>query len=260
MNTEVVKTNTNMPATFMQSEQVLKSDIVIPKLLLMQGLSDFVSDRKAQAGDMVRSTNAEALGSDKKPMDIIPLTFQNLWMVSENLSGDGKTFDFTGYEARTIHNENEEWEFFKDGHKCKRTKVMNLFALLPQDIDAQSAMLAEFEKTGAIPDVDKALLPIVIQFRSSSFKAGKDVATIFAKARSISEMTGKNIPAYGTTLKLSCYQEKNDKGTFFIYSVSPAGKTKDTYLEVAKTWYEILMKQTAAIKVDEGKEEETVPF
>jgi len=253
MSKEIVKTETNLPVDPLpQGTQVLKSDVVLPKLLLMQGLSDLVNERKAQQGDFVRSSTAEKLGDDKAPVEFIPLTFQNLWLVSEDQKGDGKKYEFRRYEPRTLANENAEWDYIEKGTKWKRTKIMSLFALLPRDIDAQAQMMKEFEETGEMPDVDKVLLPVVIQFKNTSFKAGKEVATLFAKAESISRTLGKTVPAFGTTMRLSCVSDKNDKGNFFVMKVESAGKTKPEYKDSAANWYSQLMSLGAAVKVDES--------
>ena len=249
---EVAKQETNVPATSAPppATTVLKSDVVLPKLLLMQGLSDFVSERKAQQGDMVRSSTAEKLGDDKNPVEFIPLTFQNLWLVSEDQKNNGK-YEFRRYEPRTAANENDPWDYVEGGTKWRRTKIMSLFALLPQDIEAQIAMMKEFQETGELPDVDKVLLPVVIQFKNTSFKAGKEVATLFAKAESLSRQLGKTVPAFGTTMRLSCVADKNDKGAFFVFKVESVGKTKAEYREAAAGWYSTLA-SGANIKVDES--------
>lgn len=249
---EVMKKETNVPATGTpaQGGQVLKSDVVIPKLLLMQGLSDFVADRKAQQGDMVRSTTAEKLGDPETPVKVIPLTIQNLWMTQEEIKGK---YEFRGYEPRTPENENAEWEFMANGVRHKRTKVLNLFALLPQDIDAYSKEMKKFKETGELPDLDKVVLPVVIPFRNTSFKAGKEIVTLFAKAESVARQLGVNVPAYGSMIELGCHQEKNDKGAFFVFDTAPAGKTPAEYKEAAASWYATLS-SGANIKVDDGED------
>lgn len=256
MTKEVMNQQTNLPATqapAQKTETVLKSDVVIPKLLLMQALSDFVVEKKAQSGDMVRSTTVEKLGDEKNPVAVIPLTFQNLWMLSEDVTGKGK-MEFRGYEPRTALNEHLDWDFTRDGTNWKRTKVMNLFALLPADIDAQEAELKKFEETGEMPDLDKVLLPVVIPFKNTSFKAGKEVVTLFAKAESVSQQIGKDVPVYGQTLLLSCTPEKNEKGHFYVFHTSRGGKTDAKYIASASSWYSTLTKMGAAIKVDESDE------
>lgn len=253
MSQDVVKQEKNLPSTqSTSSEQVLKSDVVIPKLLLMQGLSELVAARKAAQGDMVRSTTGEKLGDDTHPVQVIPLTFQNLWMLSEKI---GNKYEFRGYEPRTSANEAAPWDFKAGGTDWKRTKVMNLFALLPADIEAQKAAMAEFETSGNM-DLDKVLLPVVIPFRNTSFKAGKDIATLFAKAEAISRQVGKTIPAYGNMVSLKCEQQKNDKGAFFVFATEPAGKTSPEHREAAASWYGTLSSGAANIQVDAADESE----
>lgn len=251
--TDLVKQETNLPTTQMHHvESVLKSDIIIPKVLLMQGLSDFVKARKATIGDMVRSTTVQKLGDDKTPLEVIPLTFQNLWMISEDQKGDGKKYEFRRYETRNAGNETLDWDFKENGTNWKRTKVMHLFALLPGDIMAQQAALDEFKKTGELPDVESALLPVVIPFRSMSYKyAAKTVSTFFAKAQSLSEQMGVVIPPYASTLKLFCRNETNEHGDFFVFMVEGAGKTQKEYREAAAAWYKTLT-SGANVKIDDS--------
>lgn len=257
MGTEVQNTNSNVPATApppSTQQAVLKSDIVVPKVLCMQGLSKFVMDDKAKAGQFVRSTNAEVLGGKDKPLEFIPLRFDSLWMNQEQISE--KEWAFRGYEPRTAHNEVDEWEWINDdGKKMKRTKTMHLYALLPQDIDRQIQAIESFKETGDI-DVDAALIPVVISFRNTSFKAAKDVSTLFLKAEELSKELGVPVPVYGRTMKLTTTMEENDKGKFYVLAVEPAGKTKPEHLAKSKSWLERMSQMT--LKVDASDEEEPV--
>lgn len=256
---ELATQNTNLPAQApaQRSEQVLSSDVVIPKLHLLQALSEVVVEKKAEAGQMVRSTTKELLGDENTPVELIPLTFQNLWMLSEgfvNPKTKEVKYEFRGYEPRTHLNERLDWDYELNGSPWRRTKVMNVFALLPADIQAQANELKKFEETGEMPDLDKALLPIVISFKNMSFKAGKDIATLFAKAESISQQIGKPVPVYGQTLKLCCKLEQNEKGSFYVFHTEPAGKTKEEFKAAAQSWYTTLASMAANIKIDDSEE------
>lgn len=245
------ESNAPAPAPYIPQakQEILRSDVIIPKLLLMQGLSDFVMERKAQSGDMVRSTTAEKMGGEKAPINIIPLSYVSLWMNSEKI---GVKYEFRGYEPRTAKNEMWPWEFKENGADWKRTKVMHLFALLPQDIDSQSEELAKFKSTGEMPDFDKALLPVVIPFRGMSYTAAKSVASFFTKVDSLANQAGEAFPSYGMTLPLSCVLDKNDKGTYYVYEVGKAMKTAEKYLKAAATWHETIGKMGTSLKVDEA--------
>lgn len=251
---QVTKIENNVPAIAQpQDQQILKSDIVLPKVLLMQALSDFVKERKAQSGDIVRSGTGEMLAKAGSVLEFIPLAFTNLWMLSEDEKGKGdkKDFKFRGYEPRTASNESAEWDFMEGGVRWKRTKVMSLFALLASDIEKFEAAMAKCRETGDLPDLDSALLPVVIQFRNTSFKAAKDVATLFVKARELGAQMGMDIPAYGRTMKLQAVEESSDDNDYYVLSVTGGSQTKKEYLTHAKRWKDTLAVMGANVKVDD---------
>jgi hypothetical protein len=248
--------NANVPAPFVPAaqEQILKSDVVLSKVLLMQALSDFVKERKCADGDIVRSGTSEMLAKQGSELEVIPLTFENLWMLSEDEKGKGndKDFKFRGYEPRTAANEDAEWDFMQDGVRWKRTKVMNLFALLGSDVERLNTAMAKFiEDPTEIPDVDAALMPVVIQFRKSSFKTAKDVSTLFVKAKDLSQMMGQDVPAYGRTMKIKAVEEAKDDNKFFVFAITSGERTKKEYIPHAKRWKETITQMRSTIKLDD---------
>lgn len=246
---------------------ILATDIIVPKILLMQGLSELVDQRKAQAGDFVRSTTEAKMGDDKSaPIDFIPLKVVTEWREEEKV---GQKFEFRKTLPRTPANEDYPWSFFKNPQgqefdkpgqlgatEHRRVKVINCFALLPSDIDAFNAEMAKAAETGEMPDLNKTVLPIQISFRSTSYNAGKTVTTFFAQIREMLQFN-PNVKSYGYTLPLSCFGDKNDKGSYYVMKVGTPKKLDEKYLSMAKSWYERLaaMKE---IKVDESKDSEVV--
>lgn len=213
------------------NEEILSSDIIIPRLMLMQGLSDLVSERKASQGDFIRSTTGGVLGTPEKPLSFIPLTFNNQWVLSEKV---GKKYEYRSTEPMNASNQDAEWEFKKDGGEWKRTKLINLYALLPSDVKLERDSLMEALKSKSMPDPSTALMPILISFRGTSYNAGKTVVTHFARAKKY------GLPAYVSTLTLSCTQETNDLGTYYVMKVIEGGKTTPDDQETALDWYGIL--------------------
>lgn len=248
---QVAKTQSNSMMTQSDqrggNEEILRQDVIIPKLLLMQGLSDFVGQRKAQAGDFVRSTNVEKLGDDKTPVEFIPITFTNEWRLEEYINGK---YEFRGREPRNAKNEDSPWDFEQNGTKWKRTKTTNVFALLPADIDSEQKEIERAKNENDMFDLNKVLMPVVIAFRSTGYNAGKAVVSHFAKAASMVEYGAK---AQGYTLLLKCNQEKNDKGQFYVPEVISTGKrvSKES-LEKALKWVTIL--QSTPVIIDESDE------
>jgi len=250
MNQELEKTEDQSIATTQsQSDRVLLSDKLVPKLLLMQGLSEFVKDKKAFAGDFVKSTTGEKLGDVEVAVPFIPLSFKTTWAV----------FDTTGPKAlwlrtepRTAANENLPWEYTEAGKSFKRVAQIDVFALLPPDIiDWQKEV--DLVKGGKTPDLDKVLSPVVITFRSTSYKAGKQVLDHFDKVETISLATGIRAKPYGYTLLLKAKPESNELGDFFVKVIERGEPIKDMkILEFSGAMFDLV--RTKNLVVDESDE------
>jgi hypothetical protein len=133
-------------------QEVLAKDILIARLLNMQGLSDLVVEKKAQTGEFIRSTTEEKLGDDKSVIDFIPLKVTMEWMEKEKV---GAKFEFRKMVARTAMNDNAPWTFWRNPQgqeadkagvllgatEWKRVKVLNVYSLLPKDVDGFEAEL-----------------------------------------------------------------------------------------------------------------------
>lgn len=236
----VKQTNALSTEVAVVNQAVLNSDILIPRILLMQGLSPYVVERKAQQGDIMRSVSAEKLGDPTKPITFIPLKQTTSWVITEEVKGK---FEFRGIEPRNSTNDDLEWTFVKNGNNWKRTKAIGVFALLPSDIEGFAAELKRVEETGEAPDLEKTLMPVFISFQSTSFTAGKVVSTFFTKAQSMKS------PPYKYFLPLSCELDKNDKGSFYIWKVGGSKPLSGALVGEAAKWYEIL-NTAKVLKVD----------
>ena len=165
-------------------QEILSTDIVVPKLLLMQGLSKLVAeDRKFQSGDIVRSTTETKIGDDKSaPIPFIPLKMTMSWREEEKI---GQKFQFKKSLPRTAANEDLPWSFYKNPQgqefdkpgqlgatEHRRVKELSCFALLPSDIDAFDAEMKKAAESGEMPDLNKTVLPSGISFSSTYFNAG----------------------------------------------------------------------------------------
>lgn len=253
MENAVEETKGGLPATGapVQGPEILGSDLVLEKILLMQGLSELVGQRKAQLGDIVKSVSHVKLGDIETPIQFVPLTFKNKWMLQEFIPGKEKP-EFRGMEERNAKNENYDWNFDKDGTKWRRVKVLEVFALLMSDIEAQKDVKAAIE-AGETPDLDSTLLPVVISFRSTSFKGGQSIVTHFAKAAQLTAEHGQLIKPYGYWMELSAHPDKNDKGSFFVYKTKTGKKIEGEALAAAERWVATLSTRTD-IRVDESDE------
>lgn len=241
---EVAKAAMALVSEPIVTQEILKSDLVLPKILIMQGLSEYVLERKAQIGDIVRSTTGEKLGDDKAGIDFIPLRYSTDYALSEAVKGK---YEWKRNEPRNAANEKADWDFEENGVKWRRTAQLHVFGLLPTDIQA-----AQDELEKDIPDLEKTLLPVVISFRSTGFKAGKKIATLFARVDEL-RATKPNAAIYNYMISVGCAEESNDSGTFFIPTVGSARAVDPKYIATAKSWYERLA-MMSDVKVDDQSE------
>lgn len=245
-------------ATEADQQQILASDMVLPKMMLMQGLSDFVSERAKSPdgtvispGHLVRSTTKEILGSPEAPVEIVPLKYESIWMLTEfPADAKDKKGRFRGILPRDagLHDgeraekdctgEALPWDFTVGVTPWRRTKIIRLYALLPQDILSYQQEIRQAVEKGEIPDLDKTLMPIVIDFKVTSYQTGRDVATHFLKVK---DMAKYGAVPYGYTLKLGVSAEKNDSGHFFVLTkVGGSAKLEAEALPEAARWFKLL--------------------
>jgi hypothetical protein len=237
MSTELTKqsnqlASSEVPQEAWGAEGTRASDINIPRINLMQGLSDFVKKRSAQIGDLVDSMTGEVLAPfGKGGLELIPICMHSEWIVNEILppqrQGDKPKEKFIRREPIGEDNEYMPFEDMENGKPIKRTKQLNFFVLSTKHLDQ---------------------LPFLVSFRKTSLKAGRNLATYFRMC----EMKGLP-PAHKCHL-LDSTEEARNGDTFQVFTVKPGRLTTKEELEVAYMWYQTLKKSTAKI-VDAEPEE-----
>lgn len=245
----------------MEQAEVLRSDILIPYVVLAQGQSESVQQRKAVIGDIVRSTNFEKLGDPEHPLDAIFLHYPKaFWIIEKKL---GSRFEYVRSEPRTAANEVFPWSFWCDSEgaevqqgtrgaiEYRRVKQLLAFAILPRDIEAAEVELKKME-AGDLPDPSKALTPVIMSFRSMSYKAGKEICTFHSQASSM------NIPIWKYMLKVGNSFEQNDEGSFYTWKVDRTKITpvKKEHLPMVERWVNIIS-QGQALQTDDTAEKES---
>lgn len=196
-------------------EGLTQRDIVIPKILAMQGLSKLVTSGQAKFGEFRDSLNGVVLGEiGKQAIEFVPFLLEKVWIVFEDKNPPGSqqtNYKFTKVEPLTAENENWPYEEVINGVKIRRDRTMNFYVLLP----------GEIEKGGAIP--------YILSFRRTSARAGQKLATT---------MFMKNLKAGKTpasmVLELHGEKQQNDKGTFVVLDVKE--KRPSTTAEIAEAF------------------------
>jgi hypothetical protein len=213
-STEVVAQGSTAVAAVANLEEwgsgdVSSKDLIIPKILAMQGLSDFVTEGKAKFGDFVDSVSGEVLGSVDKPIKFVPFYMEKVWIISSRKKGE-KKYEFDRYEAVTPANENAyPFEEVIGDTEFKYEYTHQYYVLRPEDTS----------------------MPYVLSFKSTSLRAGKVLSTqMYIRNRA----AGLNPAAI--TMELGGKKEKNDNGTFVVMEVKPAGATSAELQSDALMW------------------------
>jgi hypothetical protein len=238
-------------------QDVLSSDLqsTIGRVYLMQKTSDLVEDDLAKVGDFIRSTNNEKLGDQKTPLMFIPLKMTNEWNLEEQ---EGGRFQWRGREPRTAANENMPWLFEQNGKQWRRVKIINVFALLPVDLKDREAKVEAAIVAGELPD---PVMPVVISFRSTSFKAGAKVGMFFKQVEELVESYKQATGPWKYQLPLTNSKQENEKGTFQVMDVGKAQKLPDDMQAEARRWYEILNSAAfEALQVDTDEVADELPI
>lgn len=200
-------------------------DIMIPKILAMQGMSKKVLAGEAKFGEFRDSLNDVVLGDEKNPMEFVPFFSEKVYVVMRQAKG-AKQFKFHHQEPITRANESHEYLCaLPDGGEEKWYRTMNFYVLLPSQI-------AEGKE-----------LPHLLSFRSSSFKGGSRLMT-----RMWVQNPQEGMSPAGMVIQLSCEKKTNDQGTFVVMDVKAIRKATEEEEAVAEKWNTTV--QSGAVKVD----------
>jgi hypothetical protein len=218
------------------TENVIGSDLLLAKILPMQGMSKLVMDGKAVVGEFRDSLSGEKLGSIAEPFAIIPFHVEKQWDILEpNEAGDFKwvrTIPLIENPTSPGYNDNLTWmdkETREDGKvvQVKRVRRMNFYVLIAKHIEEGSA------------------IPYVLSFKSTSYKEGKKLLNqMYLRNRKI------NLPPPGFNIILGGRKDKNEDGTWIVPEYELGPKSTPEQLNEALYWFKLIKK--GGVKVDES--------
>lgn len=235
------------------------SDILIPRILIAQAMSTVAQDgdSNVRPGNVYRSTSKKVLTDKSGVVSIIPLHVNKTRIISKK---NGGRYEYVATEQYTYASKELPWKWEENGVEFKGETCLNFYVLLPGDIASDVKARKAFAETGEFPDTDDTLLPCLLTFKSSSYRAGKVLITHLAKCKEF------GVPAYVNTFKLTTKKQTNDQGTFYTFEVEKEGKTDPSFVDSCAKWTTIVTQQ--GVQVDASDEvvdaapvsKEGVPF
>lgn len=214
-------------------------DLLIPKILPMQGLSQLVTSGQAQMGELRNSVSGELMGHIDKPMEFYPIFLKKSWDIHKKQQ-DGQF----KYEKNIPVVENPQDPAYNakmdrlgvdpaDGVEVKRVYRYDYFVLLPKDLQEGTPF------------------PYVLSFKSSSRRNGQKIISEWGR------MVDARKPFFSLKFNLFGKRDKNEKGTFIVLDVQRVANATQEEMEVAASWINRL-KSATNIKVDESDVEAEV--
>lgn len=224
---ELVKQEENLPAMTLSDwgneEAINLTHFSVPKVLIMQPMSDQVTAGDAKFGELRVSDSGRLVGGLDKPMEFVPFKVEDQWIIFKPQNGK---MEFDRIEKVTPENEARPWDDTDaDGVAIRRDRSLVFYILLMEDLASGIA------------------LPHVISFKRTSMKAGKQLYTqMYITNRSA------NLPPAAYVMRLGVKKESNDKGTFGVAVINPLRRSSGEELKTAKSWHDTF--KTATVVVD----------
>lgn len=231
-STEVVAQTTSTEVAVHQNieqwgdNKMSSADLIIPKIVLQQGLSPMVADGKAKMGDILNSASSEIVGGVEKPLEIIPFYMDKIWFVSKK---NGNDFEFVRSEPVTRDNEKSPWQFVEDGVEHKRDYAMIFYCLVTGQGD----------------------VPYTITMKGASRKAGQSLATQMYSINALSKL-----PPAGVAIELGVKMINEPKKKYATFAIKPKRKTTSEELESAFNWFQQI--KLSQVKGEAFAEEEEI--
>lgn len=205
--------------------EISSQDLIIPRILVMQGLSDMVANGDAKLGELRENINNSLLGSIEKPLEIIPFKFEKVWREQEEGAKEPREIKpIFSNPADPRYNEDLPFEYAdENGVSMRRFKAYRFFVMLPSRLQS---------------------MPHMIEFKSTSLSAGKKIIN------QASELVRKGKKPYGSVFNLVVSKQSNKKGTFAVLDVKVARDIKEDEAGEVQVWLSRM--KTTKVKVDES--------
>lgn len=205
--------------------KVDSSDILIPKILLMQPSSEMVADGKATIGDFRNSVSGEKHGTIVDPFLFVPFHFVKKWDI---LDADANN-KWVESKPFLPGDESLPWEFTELGKKFKRVKRIDMFGFIPGEVSVGN------------------ILPMTLSFKSTGYREGTKILTQF-----ILNINKKKLP-WANMYSISGEKKKNDDNqTYCIPKVDLAGEAAPEFLELCMQWYKNIKQSLVKVTVDDS--------
>lgn len=179
------------------NKELFANDILIPKIWLVQSMSDLRKDKKADEGDFVDSQTAEVFTKAGEVLRFVVLKTFKRWHTFE-VKGDKK--EFVSSEIMVFgKNENLKYEETVDGKDLVRRQVISAYVLIERDVR------------------NKINKPYIIDFASTSKQGGRVIVS------DIATLNKAGLPSFCAFFEMDAVEESFERGDAYVKKVKFGG-------------------------------------
>jgi len=204
----------------------MKEDILMPRVAILQGLSDLVTQGKGAAGDLADSLSGEILGKE--------ITFIPLFLFKTRVAFEvGEGLVMMSRNGLTI---TQAAEKYKDrvGQPCDDVPESQWDGSTPP-------LLSKVLNFPVLLNGKVNEMPICASFLRTGMKAGKILTSLIARS-------GED--AFARKYKLSTKMDTNAKGTYAVPVIELVGPCSDKEYAAAKKWHARLREKTIDVDME----------
>ncbi len=215
-------------------KELFSNDILIPKIWLVQQMSDDFKEGKAKLGDFISSTSKEVLAPAGQKLGFIVLSMFKRWHTFA-VDAKGKK-EFKSSVVMTKENKAWKYEDVLDGENIIRRQVISAYIVLTSDVQKGFNV------------------PYVIDFASSSKGAGRKLVT------DIATLENADAPSWVGWFYLDAHEESNDDGDFLVKDVDFQGyldTNNEKLMTFMRSCYDYIIVHKDQITIDDSDVEKT---
>lgn len=211
------------------NKEIFKNDILIPKIWLIQAMSELRKQKKADEGDFVDSQTGEILAGEGETLNFVVLKTFKRWQTFKLVKEGNKTKkEFVSSELIILgKNENLPYEDVIDGEDVTRRQVLSAYVLIERD---------------AVMGLNK---PYIIDFASSSKHAGRKMVS------DITTLNNNKLPSFVAYFKMTSKEQNFDDGSAFVKDVNFGGYLPKTSIPFLVSCYKGIDLEDNTVEIDD---------
>jgi len=198
-------------------------DIVVSRILPMQGMSKLVTAGKAKFGEFRDSVTEEKIGDLDTPVEFIPIRWELVWIIFTRLNKKEK---YKWDSILQIDAKNDGLAYEEEDELTRRDRCLMFTGLRTDDIKG---------------------IPSIVSFRRTSMKGGRKLQSLMED-----RLKRAGLPPCHNVVKITGEKKTKDDDAYIAMDIEVGRKSTDSEIEIAFEWFNKL-KNMDGIKVDNSE-------